>query len=77
MTRREDPPPERYRPYTPQAVVTLLDGQQFSVACESLMACAEFAEFVITQGFRMVTPEGFRLWPAHQVLRVRVRKIAK
>ena len=62
------------RPYIPEVIVTLLDGQQFIVACDSLIACAQYAEFVLISGYREVTEDGFLIFPQWQIKWLRVRK---
>lgn len=69
------PPLPPMRPYIPQTVVTLLDGSRFLVACQSLTDCYTYAEWVLDNGYREIDAEGIaRLFPAHQVKMVRVRK---
>ena len=70
-------PPPPIRPYIPEVIVTLLDGQQFVVACDSLIACAQFAEFVMISGYREANPDGFLLFPPSQVKWIRTRKRMK
>lgn len=70
-------PAQPVRPYIPETVVILLDGQRFVIACQSWGDCLTYAESVYAQGLRLATADECTIYPPSQVKRITARKRAR
>ena len=75
---RQPSPFPLVRPYIPEVVLILIDGQRFVVACESWLDCLNYVEWVMVNGFRLCQLNGdIVIFPPHRLGKLTVRRRAR